>query len=187
MRRCRSANAGPDHSAVTRKLPDGLSRSDWAGIQKAYTLQRHQVAPLAGQAGVWHARNPGQAWRTYFDGRGFRVEPDTGEWTWGLELSRYGIGDDQHEVGGAVPVTTEASRVSYAWGGGIEEWFVNDTRGLEHGFTLRERPGSGTGPLILELGVRGGLQPVKQPSGRSVTFVDARGTAVVPKTQMTLL
>ncbi len=62
-----SANAGPDHSAVTRKLPDGLSDSDWAGIQKAHSVERHRVAPLAGQAGVWHARNSGQAWRSYFD------------------------------------------------------------------------------------------------------------------------
>lgn len=174
-----SANAGPDNTAVTRKLPDGLSRSDWAGIQKAHSLERHRVAPLVGQAGVWQARNPGQAWRTYFDGRGFRVEPDTGAWTWGLELSRYGIADEQHEVGGEAQVTTDATRVSYAWGAELEEWFVNDTRGLEHGFTLRERPGSGTGPLTLDLTVRGGLQPVALPSGRSVTFVDARGMAVV--------
>ncbi len=94
------------------------------------------------------------------------MEPDGGGWTWGLELSRYGIGDEQHEVGGAALVTTEATRVSYAWGAGLEEWFVNDTRGLEHGFTLRERPGSGTGPLTLELAVRGGLSPIAQPSGR---------------------
>jgi hypothetical protein len=72
------AAAGPDHSVVTRKLPDGLSKSDWAGIQKAHTVERHRVTPLAGQAGVWQARNRGQAWRSYFDGRGFRVEPDTG-------------------------------------------------------------------------------------------------------------
>ncbi len=90
-----SATAGPDRSAVTRKLPDGLSQSDWAGIRKAYTMERHRVAPLAGQAGVWQARNPGQAWRAYFDGRGFLVEPGAGGWTWGLELSRYGIGDAQ--------------------------------------------------------------------------------------------
>ncbi len=98
--------------AATGITPDGLSESDWAGIRKAHALERHRVAPLAGQAGVWHARNPGQAWRTRFDGRGFRVAPDTGGWTWGLELSRYGIGDDQHEVGGAAPVITEA-RMAY--------------------------------------------------------------------------
>ncbi len=154
-----SAPAGPERPAGAGKLPDGLSESDWAGIRKAYTAERHRVAPLAGRSGVWHARNPGQAWRTRFDGRGFLVEPDAGGWTGGLELARYGIGDARHEVGGAAAVTAEAARVRYAWGAGLEEWFVNDARGLEHGFTLRERPGSGTGPLTLELTVRGGPWP----------------------------
>ncbi len=72
-----SATAGPDRSAVTRKLPDGLSESDWAGIRKAYTVDRHRVEPLAGQAGVWHARNPGQAWGTHFDGRGLEIQQQT--------------------------------------------------------------------------------------------------------------
>jgi len=182
-----STTAGADRAAVTTKLPDGLSESDWGGIRKAYTVERHRVAPLVGQAGVWHARNPGQAWRTQFDGRGFRVAPDAGGWTWGLELSRYGIGDARHEVGGTAPVTTGATRVSYAWGAGLTEWFVNDTRGLEHGFTLLERPGSGPGPLTLELAVRGGLKPVAQPSGRAVSFLDARGTAVVTYAGLTVL
>jgi hypothetical protein len=76
-------------------------------------------------------------------------------------------------------MTTDAARVSYAWGNGLEEWFVNDTRGLEHGFRLRERPGTGAGPLTLELRVKGGLQPRAQPSGRAVAFVDAQGGTVL--------
>ncbi len=95
MAAAESATTGPDHSAVTRKLPAGLSESDWAGIQKAHAVERHRVTPLPGQAGVWHARNPGQAWRSYFDGRGFLVEPGPGGWSWGLELARYGIGAAQ--------------------------------------------------------------------------------------------
>jgi hypothetical protein len=181
-----SATAG-HHPADTRKLPDGLSEADWAGIQEAYRAERHRVEPLAGQAGLWQARNPGQAWRTRFDGRGFRVQPDSGGWTWGLELARYGIAEDQHEVGGAALVTTDAARVSYAWGAGLEEWFVNDARGLEHGFTLQERPGRGSGPLTLELRVRGELRPLAQPTGRAVTFVDAQGAAVVTYAGLTVL
>ncbi len=115
------------------------------------------------------------------------MQPDSGGWTWGLELVRYGIAEDQHEVGGAAPVTTDAARVSYAWGAGLEEWFVNDARGLEHGFTLQERPGRGSGPLTLELRVRGELRPVAQPTGRAVTFVDAQGAAVVTYAGLTVL
>ena len=63
-------------------IPDGLSETDWAGIRKAHSVDRHRVAPLPGQVGVWQARNPGQAWRAQFDGRGFLVEPDTGGWSY---------------------------------------------------------------------------------------------------------
>ena len=41
-----SATAGPDRPAGTRKLPDGLSESDWAGIRKANTLCRKVLPDL---------------------------------------------------------------------------------------------------------------------------------------------
>ena len=31
-------------------------------------------------------------------------------------------------------------RVTCEWDATMQEWFVNDRRGLEHGFTVRERP-----------------------------------------------
>ena len=45
---------------ASEEVPDGLSQSDWAGIRKAHRADRHRFVPLAGEAGVWQARNPGQ-------------------------------------------------------------------------------------------------------------------------------
>ena len=55
--------------------PRGLSSSDWSGIRAAYEAGRHAIYPLDGG---YQARNPGQQWRTNFDGRGFVVTPDAG-------------------------------------------------------------------------------------------------------------
>src|SRR6185369_14493185 len=70
-------------------------------------------------------------------------------------------------------------RVAYDWDGGLQEWFVNDRRGLEHGFTLRARPAGAGERLELRLVVRGGLRPQVQSGGRAVSVVDAAGCALV--------
>src|SRR5215470_9536015 len=55
--------------------PDGLSASDWSGIHAAYHANRHAAFAVEGG---YQACNPGQAWRTRFDGRGFMTTPDAG-------------------------------------------------------------------------------------------------------------
>ncbi len=79
-----SEQAGED--ADPEGLPDGMSKGDWAGIRAAYEAVRHAAYSVAGGH---EARNPGQSWRTHFDGRGFLTRPDAGGWSWGLELERY--------------------------------------------------------------------------------------------------
>jgi hypothetical protein len=97
----------------------------------------------------------------------------------GLQLESYGRGGSEFAVHRRPRVTAELERVTYEWGQGLREWWVNDRRGLEHGFTVGERPsGEGEG-LVLRLTVRGGLQPRVQEGGRGVSFVDGSGRAVV--------
>ena len=61
------------------EVPEGLSSADWSSIRQAYEANRHAAYPVAGG---YQARNPGQQWRTCFDGRGFTTRPDAGTWTW---------------------------------------------------------------------------------------------------------
>lgn len=87
------ANGGEIPSTKTQRLsdaedvPEGLAKSDWQSIRAAYEAGRHAIMPVEGG---WQARNPGQAWLTKFDGSGFTVTPDTGDWSWGLELEGQG-------------------------------------------------------------------------------------------------
>ena len=98
--------ATPTEDAV----PEGLSKGDWASIRAAYEVGRHAVHSVAGG---FEARNPGQGWRTHFDGRGFLTQPDTGGWTWGLELESYGFRGSEQEMTSPVRVNAEGGRVTY--------------------------------------------------------------------------
>ncbi|TSA41334.1 MAG: hypothetical protein D4R57_00720 [Verrucomicrobiales bacterium] len=67
----------------------------------------------------------------------------------------------------------------------MSEWFVNDTRGLEHGFTLKERPAQVAtlnpqlSTLNFTLAVRGSLVARVMADGQGVVFCDDSGATVV--------
>ncbi len=161
------------------QVPAGLEKSDWASIRAAYEAGRHVFQPVEDG---WQARNPGQQWLTSFDGRGFIAEPSGGAWQWGLNLQSYGFPGQEHVIGGVPSVQVAGQRLTYGWGEKVDEWFVNDARGLEHGFTVRERPMSGAdpaAPLQFDLAVRGSLTAQVREDGQGVEFRDAAGAAVL--------
>ena len=59
---------------------------------------------------------------------------------WGLELQSYGFGDHQTALTGTPAVKADDQRLSYLWDANVQEWFINEPRGLGHGFTVNERP-----------------------------------------------
>jgi hypothetical protein len=148
-------------------VPEILSNSDWTFFQEAYETGRHEIRMR--EDGRFVARNPRQQWCAEFDGRGFLVRPDHGEWTWGMELAAV----DAVSGMGVPEITTESSRLNYRWNENIEEWFVNDRRGLEQGWTIQARsPGrpSTSETLTLRLTVRGSLRPCISDDHRGVAF-----------------
>ena len=154
----------------------GLSAGDWASIRASYEAGRYRAFSVEGGH---RARNPEQRWTTLFDGRGFRTTPDVGEWSWGLELLCFGWGEEQRVAAQPQSVAVEGGRVAYAWEDALTEWYVNDRRGLEHGYTVHARPADAEGRLTLALGIRGELAPELSLDGRDVRFVDARGGAAL--------
>lgn len=124
--------------------PKGLSTSDWSSIRAAYEANRHAAFPVGTE---FHARNFAQRWKLRFDGRGFLATPDagvhTGEspcWSWGLELVSFGREGAMQDVSTPRCIDTQGGRVSYEWDDSLTEWYINDRRGLEHGFTVHQRP-----------------------------------------------
>jgi len=134
-------SGAPQTLASADAVPKGLSAPEWSSIRQQNEQQRHAAYPVAGG---YQAHNPAQQWQTRFDGRGFTVQPapdrdrshsgaSSAAWQWGLELQSYGFAGQERAV-------KDQPRVTYDWDATLQEWFVNDWRGLEHGFTVRERP-----------------------------------------------
>ena len=148
-------------------LPPGLTVVDWAQIRREYERHRHSAVP---DGDGYKARSHRQDWLIRFDGRGFSVQPDEEEWNWGLELVSYGFEGAERAIEGKATITVDKNRVSYARDETVEEWFINDTRGLEHGFTIHRRPDGVGKHLRLRLAVRGDLraEPVDDHAVRFV-------------------
>jgi hypothetical protein len=171
----------------TQSTPEGLTDSQWTSIRAAYEAGRHEVTKVDG---AYQARNPGQGWLTRFEDGGFAVKPDSGAWTWGLELKSYGFVGNEQEVGTPSEAQAKGGRMSYRWDALLEEWYINDTRGLEHGYTVQQRPARKTAdvqsPLAFTLAVRGGLTAQITEDQRDVRFVDAKGGTALTYTGLTV-
>lgn len=170
--------------------PKGLSDNDWSSIRAAYEANRH--AAVVGDGG-YEACNPGQQWRTRFDGRGFTVTPSAADcagespaWSWGLELVSFGRVGAERAVTTPLCVDADGRRVAYEWSDALTEWYINGARGLEHGYTVHARPDAGSGPLSLELAVRGELCPRVSENGRDVAFVREGGAAALTYNDLTV-
>ncbi|HVU26032.1 MAG TPA: cadherin-like beta sandwich domain-containing protein [Opitutus sp.] len=160
------------------EVPKGLTALEWTSIRAAHEAARRAIVAVPGGHA---ARSPAQQWRTFFDARGAVTTPDGGAWHWGLELKRYGFSGHEIAVSGEPAVQVAGERLTYVRDANVQEWFVNEARGLEHGFTVAERPvGAEAGrPLVLEMDVRGDLFPVAEANGQGVRFLDTRGGPVV--------
>ena len=136
--------------------------------------------------GTYRGENPAQRLTLEFDGREARLSHPDGSVS--FHLTGYGYGERLQPPAQA-RLTGTGNRVEYQRGD-LTEWYVNGSQGLEQGFTLARRPvtdGEGE-PLVIALGVSGGLVPAQEADG-AVLFgavlryaglkaVDARGRAL---------
>jgi hypothetical protein len=172
-------------SGSAENLPQGVSISDWASIRAAYEAARFTA--YSSPTG-YQARNPGQGWMTTFDGRGFATQPTGEGWTWGLQVESYGFAEHAQSVCEPTSVAAQGQRIAYDWDDNLLEWWINDTRGLEHGYTILQRPPHAEGqPITITLSVRGDLVPQVQCDGRGVLFRSAAGAAVVNYSGLTVI
>ena len=178
--------AAPAAGAAWVQVPGGVA-SDRGDTHhenirgSEYYLTRQDRSRWPEISTAWQAANRAHNLRTDFSGAGIRVLP-LGEsqpsWDWGLSLVAYGY------EGAIAPVAeaelkVEGNRVEFRRGA-LTEWYVNDRRGLEQGFTLSEPPGQGQrGTLVLELRTSGRLRPIPETAGSSVVLANAHGQVML--------
>ena len=138
-----SPYAGEMQQLQPGEVPQGLTPADWDIIQDAivaaeYHLAWHQ-ADEDHPAPYYWAPNRAQGWDLVFSENGPWVTPRQGDdWQWGLSLT--GFVYNLQPVPGTYSMDADCATLTYGWDHNLSEWWVNDPAGLEHGFTLRERP-----------------------------------------------
>ena len=146
-----SADRGPASAAPT------ASQGTWpAGLREAadaaIAADAYRFAP--GTDGTWVTTTPAQGLRSSFGPTGPTVADTIRGGALSLDLARLGRPGALAPVEAAEVVGT-ANGVEYRRGPSLVEWYRNEARGLEQGFTLASAPSSGPGPLILEMDATG--------------------------------
>ena len=181
----RAAEPGPltGDKAIAHLKSTGQYESLSAAITGArYGVKTH---PEREQRAV--AANPAHGISSTFTPEGVRLQIRTGgeadapvhTVNWRLESLGYGAA--QRSVPAGV-LKTEGARVELARATPpLTEWFQNTPAGLEHGFTLPERPSANpqSEPLRLVLAVTGDLAPEADATGQNLSLRDAAGRAVI--------
>ena len=166
------------HTAPTTdsqpKLPAGLTLVDWKQIKAEYERHRHGMFPDG--KGGYQSRSHYHGWLARFDGKGFDVKPDTESWTWGLELVSWGRTGSEVAVSGKAEIHKEVNRLEYRRKG-ITEWFVNGKDGLEHGFTIPQRPEGSGGELMIQLRQVGDLVAGSTLEPQSIAYHTENGNS----------
>jgi sugar lactone lactonase YvrE len=140
-------------------------RTEDGGLRQAFERARYALQDSG--HGSYRGANPAQRLTLEFDGREARLSHPDGSVS--LHLSGYGYGERLRAPAPAA-LTGAGNRVEYRRGD-LTEWYVNGSQGLEQGFTLARRPDTGGEgqPLVIALGVSGGLRPA-QEADRAVLF-----------------
>lgn len=175
------------------KLPDNCGKWNQLSLQSqevpaelcaaievaAYSMERDEMAPVGSG---YLAPNPAQGWHARFDSDGLSVEVPAlsgGEVrNWAMRLVSYGYGERAVPVE-AAEVAAAGNRVEYRRGP-LVEWYVNERRGVEQGFTISEPPvvadkRTQGAPLSLRLTVEGDLHAELSADGQSIGFMDESG------------
>ena len=153
----RLASTGPS------ALSSGLAQADWQEIRSLLDRHRYLIANRDRDNGPFsrnlEAENPAHRLRATFASGSVSVaslETARDSWTWSLALIGYGYGE---KLLAPEPPDIVASdnRIEYRRGE-ITEWYVNDERGLEQGFSLAKAPpGHGKQSLRISLNLGGSL------------------------------
>ncbi|ANM29332.1 hypothetical protein ABI59_06590 [Acidobacteria bacterium Mor1] len=171
-------------TTVWADAPDSAIPEGW--LERAVDGLAAREYRFAGDtsAGGWSAPNRAQGFRTHIGVDGTVVitprrqtAGEEGAHSWRLTFRLAAIGRDDELRQVSEPIVEVAEERVTLRRGGIDEWYVNDERGIEQGFTVHA-PLPGNGPLRIELRLDPGLTAAWLERGQGVRFEDSRGLPV---------
>ena len=169
----------------------GAGTNWWAAAQEdirqgEYKVTWQRSTYLEDLSAAYQAPNRAHNLRTYFAPDGIRVIPRVFEgekppWEWGLTLTGYGTLGNVQPVS-AASLTVEEDRIEYRRAG-LTEWYINDERGLEQGFTLDSATESTVtdeqATIVLIMVIGGNLASSLAGGASSVEVATPRGDHVL--------
>lgn len=135
-----------------------------ASLERAIERSLYRIEPHPSDAGAYEAHNEQHRFAATFRAGGVVVSMRD-ESVWGMRLATYGRPGQMVHTADAT-LHANGNRIEYRRGA-LVEWYVNDPRGLEQGFTLQERP-EGARELLVDLAVTGPLEG--RENGSDLTF-----------------
>ena len=162
----------------------------WETVQKnirssEYQASKRKAASLSSISEAWQAPNRANGFRTYFIPEGIRVIPrdsETSSWTWGMNFTGYSFEGEAVSPKDFVNVSVSGNRIEYHREG-VVEWYLNEERGLEQGFTLKTAPQiaqqTAGSWLLLEMKLLGNLKANLTKSGDGIDFLTPAGIRVL--------
>ena len=123
--------------------PEQIPAEAWLRMGGSIEADRYAIRTPKVVAGgpVYEAHNPEHGLWAGFFGEGVRVRSARGGeagWEWSLQLARFGYEGALEAIDEVAPVA-EGNRVEYRRTA-LTEWYINDPRGLEQGFTVPVAP-----------------------------------------------
>ena len=112
-----------------------------------------------------------------FNESGVSVSPEAeNSWSWHIALSGFGYSGQASPITVKPQLSVDKNRVEYEYSPQLTEWYINDERGLEQGFTIEipPQPRINT-PLVIEMALDTTLTPRAIDSGEAIAFFDGSG------------
>ncbi len=99
-------------------------------------------------------------------------------WHWHLNITGYGYGSTLQPISVGEKVIN-GKRIEYRRGN-LTEWYVEDERGVEQGFTLQSRPQShDKSSLRVEMALETNLTPELISDNQAIAFTDKTGKVLL--------
>jgi hypothetical protein len=155
-------------------LPKCVSQDWWSTARQNIQKEEYNFSSAAAETrSLYQAPNRAHGFRACFTEKGISLLPleENGRpWEWGLEvISKAECGRRKAEV------TAKNNRIEYIRDN-ITEWYVNDEKGLEQGFTvIRPLDNKNPGKLNVDMKLKGNLRPKFTNGSGTVDFYPPGG------------
>ena len=164
----------------------GASEDWWTLVQEQIRLDQYSLIPDEEAADVYRAYNPDNGLALDFSTAGLHLAPvsQDGEagvaWTWDMHLSGFGYQGAVQPVVEALGTNVQANLLEYLRPG-LSEWYLNDERGLEQGFTIDAPPAPAGGEswLVLQLALMTDLEPILVEDSGVIDFTSPDSNVIL--------